>query len=126
MCFVIIAPSLTPTDVTVMATTSSSISFYWKSPPAYAINGIIRSYYLTLTEENTGKHLHITAKSPPQIFEVLHSFYNYTLQIAAFTVEVGPYSDPVTVTTLEDCKCTFTYMYIIQAIWTAATIIPVF
>ena len=111
MCFVIIAPSRSPTEVTVMATTSSSISFYWKSPPAYAINGIIRSYYLTLTEEDTGKHLHITAKSPPQMFQALNSFYSYTLQIAAFTIDVGPYSDPVTVTTLEDCKYNFTYMY---------------
>ncbi len=38
------------------------------------------------------------------MYQGLHPFRNYTLQIAAVTVEVGPYSEPITATTLEDCK----------------------
>ena len=78
--------------------------FGWKSPLASAVNGVLRGYHLELTDVSTGKSLQVTTKSPYRLFEVLRPFTNYTLRVAAYTVDVGPYSDPVTAATLEDCK----------------------
>jgi len=40
-----------------------------------------------------------------QLIDLLHPSYNYTVRIAAATVVgIGPFSDPVTVMTLEDGK----------------------
>ena len=98
-------PALPPTDVGFVSVTSTSVLFVWKDPSRETLNGIIRSYSLQLTEENTGKSLIVTSKSRQKMFEVLHPFYNYTVRVAAFTVAIGPFSDPFTVTTLPDSKC---------------------
>ena len=38
-----------------------------------------------------------------QLIDMLHPNYNYTVRMAAVTsVGIGPFSDPVTATTLED------------------------
>ena len=41
-----------------------------------------------------------------QLIDMLHPSYNYTVRIAAATVVgIGPFSDPITVMTLEDGEC---------------------
>ena len=41
-----------------------------------------------------------------QLVDMLHPSYNYTVRIAAATVVgIGPFSDPITVMTLEDGEC---------------------
>ena len=41
-----------------------------------------------------------------QLIDMLHPSYNYTVRIAAATVAgIGPFSDPITVMTLEDGEC---------------------
>ena len=43
-----------------------------------------------------------------QSVDTLHPSYNYTVRIAAATAAgIGPFSDPITVMTLEDGKCLF-------------------
>lgn len=100
----IIAPALAPTDIGFVSVSSTSVLFVWKNPSRESLNGIVRSYSLQLTEEYTGKTLLVTSKSRQNLFEGLHPFYNYTLRVAAFTVAIGPFSDPFTVTTLPDSK----------------------
>ena len=97
-------PSLPPSEVDIASRTSSSLLFSWKSPAAPSLNGLLRKYYLTLTNDLTGKSVHLTTKSNHYLFESLRPFSNYSLKVAAFTVDVGPYSDLLTVTTLEDCE----------------------
>ena len=44
----------------------------------------------------------------------LEEFTNYTIEVRAYTsVGPGPYSDPVNVQTLEDCK----YIYCVPSVW---------
>ena len=49
--------------------------------------------------------------SRAQLIDMLHPSYNYTVRMAAATsVGIGPFSAPVTATTLEDgmfCACCF-------------------
>jgi len=49
-----------------------------------------------------------------QLIDMLHPSYNYTVSIAAATVVgIGPFSDPITVMTLEDGEyCIFSYVKI--------------
>ena len=51
-----------------------------------------------------------------QLVDMLHPSYNYTVRIAAATAAgIGPFSDPITVMTLEDGEwfiyCTFCTLY---------------
>ena len=97
--FVYLAPTIAPVDIKVLEILSSSVLFSWKSPPANATNGINRGYYLIFTEKDSGKDSQLTVKSPPYLFQALHPFRNYSLQIAAITVEIGRFSDSFSVTT---------------------------
>ena len=47
-----------------------------------------------------------------QLIDMLHTSYNYTVRIAAATVVgIGPFSDPITVMTLEDGECLYCTHY---------------
>ena len=71
-------------------------------PPAVDHNGIIRNYSVIVTEENTGRRILLTSHtSSGQRVDSLHPYYNYTCVVAAVTVNAGPYSTPVTITTAE-------------------------
>ena len=50
-CFVFTAPSVAPDDFTVITTTSTSITFQWNEL-VDQVNGIIRWYIITCTNEN--------------------------------------------------------------------------
>ena len=49
-----------------------------------------------------------------QLIDMLHPSYNYTVRIAAATVVgIGPFSDPITVMTLEDGKHICLYLLVL-------------
>ena len=81
--------------------TSRSISLSW-SPPSVS-NGVIQEYRVNVTEVKTGMVFTEIVMHPTTSVTVqpLHPYYNYTCQVNAYTVEVGPYA-VVDITTLED------------------------
>ena len=81
--------------------TDSSFSLMWQNPPPGDQNGIIRLYFINITEEETGRQFQLTSSAPHILVEFLHPFYTYVCTVAASTVDIGPYSPPLTVTTLE-------------------------
>ena len=81
--------------------TDSSFSLVWQDPPPEDQNGIIRIYFINITEEETGRHFQLTSSAPHILVEFLHPFYTYVCTVAASTVNIGPYSPPLIVTTLE-------------------------
>lgn len=66
---------------------------------------MIRHYVVIVSEINTGTNLTYQAHSHPS-FSIgdLHPFYSYVFNVFAVTVEVGPASIDLRVTTLEDSK----------------------
>ena len=98
------APSSSPERVQLSAVSSSGFLLSWSAPPADNHNGIIRNYTINITEENTGRQLQLTTNTNSQRVESLHPYYNYTCVVSAVTVAAGPYSQPVSITTLQDGK----------------------
>ena len=73
----------------------------WQNPPPEDHNGIIRLYFINITEEETGRQFQLTSSTPYILVEFLHPFYTYVSTVAASTVDIGPYSPPLTVRTQE-------------------------
>ena len=97
------APSA-PRDVRFSNLTSSSVSLLWDYPPPGEHNGIIRSYEIEVTENDTGLVYHLTTTDMQYMVDSLHPDYWYGVQVQAVTVAVGEPSDQLTFKTLEDSK----------------------
>ncbi len=95
------APSAPPQNVAVTDVTNSSLLLQWSPPAEEERNGLIQYYTITVTEEDTGRVIHFQSLSTKLWVQHLHPFYMYTCSVAALTVDVGPFSSPITVTTLE-------------------------
>lgn len=57
-----------------------------------------------MRELNTDNSIQLVSQTMDQSFDSLHPHYNYSIQIAAVTVMVGPYTPEFYVTTLPDGK----------------------
>jgi len=92
-------------DLQVAGVTSTAFTVTWSAPPTEDHNGIIQQYLVLITEENTGTQLMIYSTTSSKTVESkVLSFNNYTIIVTAVTVNSGPFSSPVMVTTLEDGK----------------------
>ena len=63
---------------------------------------MIRYYIIILTELETGIVYQYTKYSTNIIITSLHPAYTYEFTIAAFTVGLGPYSEPLNITLGEE------------------------
>ena len=59
---------------------------------------------MNITELDTGQHFQVVSSTSSVSVTSLHPFYNYEWTVSAFTVGKGPYSVPLSITTLEDGK----------------------
>ena len=100
-----IAPSHGPTSFRGVTLSSSSIQLEWEPPPPQYWNGIIVSYVVLCTESGSEGVLkeYITTTTNITINE-LHPFYTYNCSVSAVTVDQGPFSSIVSITTFEDGK----------------------
>ena len=87
-----IAPSSAPANLFADNITSSAISFSWDVIPDENQNGIIRYYQVNLTETDTGTDSTWIAYTNGLTVQDLHPYYTYQVSVAAYTVDVGPYS----------------------------------
>ena len=84
--------------------TSTSVSLWWDNPPPEEHNGIIRSYVIDVTENDTGLIYHFTTTDMQYVVNTLHPAYAYIVQVQAVTVEAGESSSELVFITLEDSK----------------------
>ena len=98
------APASPPTNITGHATDSTTIVLSWSPPPPGDQNGIIRSYNISVIEQDTGREFNRTSVNTEESFHSLHPFYIYSITITATTVAPGPPSSPIMVQTEEDSK----------------------
>jgi len=64
-------------------------------------------YIVNLTEEETGRKFHFETELITLNLTFMHPFYHYSWNIAAYTVGIGPYSNPLTVQMPEDSMFLF-------------------
>ena len=84
----------------------------WDELPSEDENGIIRYYLVNVTETNTGYHYQTTSTTSDITLSNLHPYYTYSVTVAAYTIEEGPFSTPVTFTTLQDGMSIITIIFI--------------
>ena len=106
MYYVYTAPDDAPQDVAAANIESRLIELSWSPPPAHTHNGEIAHYIVTYIEIQTGTNSTVVSFETTVTLGNLHPFYDYTVTIAAFTVELGPPSTSITIQTLEDGKLT--------------------
>jgi len=85
-------PTGTPTNVQVVAISSSSIRLTWEPPRPEDQNGIIMAYNITITEAETGRVTYFRKEGTGSLLIVnfLHPFYTYQCSISAETIGPGP------------------------------------
>ena len=97
------APSTPPQNFTVEVLSSTVVFLRWAPPKPDQQNGVIRNYHIRQYETNTGILTNYTQEEIhiEMVIGSLRAHYQYQFTIAAETVKLGPFSNPVTVTTLE-------------------------
>lgn len=98
------APSGPPEQLNGTAVSPSSVNLTWSPPPVASRNGIIREYQINITEIDTGRVLLLYSTTSQLTVTSLHPFYTYVCRVSASTVEYGPYSESIQITTFEDGK----------------------
>ena len=102
--FDFLVPTGTPENVTALTLTSTSALVAWRPPSFDQQNGIIATYYINVTEVETGNSYQLMVAGATQLLiNTLHPYYVYNIFISAATViGQGPYSQMFTIQTLED------------------------
>ena len=104
-CDIMAAPESSPEDVVLSAVSSTSIIVSWSPPPTQFQNGVITEYRINITELDTGSDFLYTTATTTILIQLLHPFYTYECTVSAYTVDEGPYSEIITITTPEDGEC---------------------
>ena len=102
LCYLLSAPSDAPLNISIFATSPSSISLSWLPPALADRNGIITEYRLNLTELDTGMEQLLTSLTTSYVIQGLHPYYMYLILVSAHTVDTGPYSEAQVIQTPED------------------------
>ena len=104
------APSAPPMAVNHSELTSNSTRLQWGLPPAEHLNGIVRAYVVTVSEQETRRSYNLTSRNlTSRLNELsirnLHPFYGYDFSVCAVTVSQGPCTQSYSLQTLEDGMC---------------------
>lgn len=100
-CFILSGPSAPPSYASGVSLGSNEILVTWDPPPAQQQNGVIDEYGVNVTETNTGRRFQLATNKTQITIGNLHPFYSYLWSVTAVTVEEGPYTNAVNVTTDE-------------------------
>ena len=101
-CSTYIAPSGPPLSLSGYSLSSTSIRLTWDRPAHGQINGVLKKYQIRLIETITGQLSLYTTTLHYITINSLHPYYNYTCEVAAYTIALGPYSDAVSIVTQPD------------------------
>ena len=100
-----LAPGAYPTNISSSNVSDNSFTISWSPPSESDWNGIIDYYVVNVTQTDNISET-MTNETSSTYFTVsgLHPFYNYTYQVAAHTVALGPFSKPQSLITNEASK----------------------
>ena len=100
------APASPPQNLTVTPVDSRNVHLSWSPPPEHH-NGVIRQFWINITEADTGRRFQLISVGTSFTVSSLHPFYTYSFQIAAYTVNLGPFSEPSLLQMPQDGKDKF-------------------
>ena len=99
--FLTAAPSAPPRNLRQIAIDATSVTLNWQPPPEDDWNGLIRLYYVFVTELDSGRSFTLNSTTTNYHIENLHPFYTYNFSVAAVTIAAGSISDNITLQTSE-------------------------
>ena len=102
-------PSQAPSELTLSATSSTSITASWQLPPVYSRHGIIAGFKLSYKKKGFIGSIHVETINGGTTFSGvingLDKYTEYEFQVLAFTSHGdGPESSVVVERTMEDGK----------------------
>ena len=77
-------PDSPPKNFTAFAISSRSAHLSWLPPPREHRNGLIRHFWINITEINTGRKFERTLFSTATVLSSLHPYYTYQFSVAAY------------------------------------------
>ena len=83
-----------PQNLTVTPINSRSVHLSWSLPLLEHHNGVIRQFWINITEADTGRRFQQISVGTTFTVPSLHPFYTYWFSVAAYTVDLGPFSEP--------------------------------
>ena len=92
------APSSPPSLIAIYSIDSSSVAIIWSPPPKLEQNGVIREYWINVTNIETGKHWINISTTKNTIIKSLLPSFTYEFEVAAYTVALGPYCNILNLT----------------------------
>ena len=95
-------PSGPPQEISAIDVTSTTLTLTWNPPQFEDTNGVIKYYHIQIVEAETGRVFELTSNLTTIYVHELHPYYTYECKIAAFTIDLGPYSDVFTVQLAEE------------------------
>ena len=100
-------PGEPPRNVRGQSDSSTSILVQWDPPRQEVLYGILRGfrirYFAAMNTKNMSNTIElISEQHSSYVIHNLKEFTNYSIEVAAVTVEEGPYSTPIIVTTDQD------------------------
>ncbi len=106
-----------PRDLQATPTSSTTISLTWIEVDPLDQNGIITMYDILYIPLQTfdgaigSRTDRVSGSNTSMVLDQLQEYVNYNISIAAYTcVGRGPFSDVITILTLEDGKFKFSHM----------------
>ena len=104
--FVPVAPIGRPTNITAITFSATSIHVYWTHPPEDTHYGVIREYWLNVTEmeTETRSRVVVDATKTEVVLSSLHPFYTYHITIVPVTIAEGDNYTEITIRTAEASK----------------------
>ena len=97
-------PTGAPQGITATTPSPTSVLLAWTPPSRDQQNGIITTYYINVTEVESGMASQLMVAGATELLvDTLHPYYVYNFYISAATiVGQGPYSTVFTIQTSED------------------------
>ena len=74
-----------------------TLSISWSHPEIHLQNGIIRIYRIIVTDVESDYVLEISVNDTNTVLSQLSPFHTYEIKIAAYTIDIGPYSNLVSI-----------------------------
>ena len=105
------APSGPPQGISAIALGSRRIQINWSQPLYEEQNGIVRSYIVNITVQETRQHMQLTTSNTTITAEGLHPYYNYYISVAAVTIALGPYTEAHVLQTPQDGEIVISYHF---------------
>ena len=100
--------------MTIISIDSRNVHLSWSLPLPEHQNGVIRECYINITEVDTGMKFQKTSFGTSLTVSFLHPFFTYWFSVAAYTVDLGPFTEPAVLQMPQDGKNIAASKYLIH------------